>query len=181
MGKNKGLGGRKRRQGKHEDTTVRETIFKEDCMDYGYIIRALGSGRFEVYCNDDKTRLGILRGNMRRKTWICTGDMILYGIREFQASKVDILHKYINEDVQKLYRYDEITKKMYKTYTSDIHNNSSEMIEDHDENVAFMHDDIDDINDTELEKEGDDLGDWKRVNSNHTLGSKDDDLDISAI
>ena len=36
----------------------RELTFAEDGQAYGYIVKVLGSGRFEVLCYDGKTRLG---------------------------------------------------------------------------------------------------------------------------
>lgn len=137
MGKNKGAGGKNRRKGKNmQDLIVHETVFREDGMDYGYVLKTLGSGRFHIYCQDGQTRLGILRGTLRRKVWIINGDMVLYGLRTFQDAKVDIVHKYSNDDVHKLYRYEEITKQLYDTYTSDTHSTHEKT--DTDNIIDFM-------------------------------------------
>lgn len=118
MTKNKGKGGKGWKRGKNaDDVEANELVFREDGTNYGYIQKALGNGRFELMCIDGKCRLGILRGNMRKKTWVLQGDMILYGIREFQDGKADIIHKYTDADVNKLYKYQEITQEFYDMHT----------------------------------------------------------------
>ncbi len=163
MGKKTGCGGSKRRKGKkHTEDYLeqRETIIKQDMMEYGYIEKTLGNGRFSIVCPDNKKRLGILRGNMRKKVWIVCGDMILYGIRDFQDDKVDILHKYTTEDVKNLYRWEEISTNFYEVYTSDIHDHNGNQKENKELDVEFLHDD--EILNREIEKE---LGEeWTRVN-----------------
>jgi translation initiation factor 1A len=165
MGKNR-KGGKGRKRGKNcEEHIDKETIFKEDGMDYGYVNKALGNSRFEIYCGDGENRLGILRGSIRRKVWIKSGDLVLYGMRDFQDSKIDIVHKYTNEDIQRLYRYGEITKIMYKMYTADIssgENNGNGS--SHENDIEFMDEDME----MEMEKE---LGDL--VDSNQTMSSPD--------
>lgn len=155
MGKNNGLGGSSRRKGKknRDVTNVHETIFKEDGMGYGYIDKSYGNGRFNVVCEDGLKRMGILRGSLRKKVWIVGGDFILYGIRDFQDDKIDIVHKYTNDDVSKLYRYEEITKNMYDIYTSDVHHLNNKT----DEDILFAN-----------EEEGDEsarLDEWKKISS----------------
>jgi translation initiation factor 1A len=149
MVKNKHGGNKKRRSKRSlEEDTHQETIYKEDGMDYGYIVKALGSNRFHVYCNDGKQRLGILRGNLRKKVWFSSGDMVLFSYREFQDTKVDIVHKYHNDDVQKLYTYEELSKKLYDMYISDIHyhetiNNDIEFLDTDTLDNTNTNDDID--------------------------------------
>lgn len=164
MTKNNGKGGNKRRKGKRagEDARVHETIFKEDCMGYGYIEKTYGNGRFHVMCEDGQTRMGILRGSLRRKVWITGGDLVLYGIREFQDNKIDIVHKYTNDDVSKLYRYDEISKQIYDMYISDIHCRSNA---DAEEGIMFAHEDDQD------QGEEPELDEWTKVSSTADIQS----------
>jgi translation initiation factor 1A len=128
MAKNKGSGGNRRRRGKrsNDDPRTKETVFKEDGMGYGYVEKTLGNNRFHVTSEDGTKRMGILRGSLRRKVWIINGDVVLYGMREFQDSKIDIVHKYSNEDVTKLYQYGELPKFLYDMYTSDTHNKTND-------------------------------------------------------
>lgn len=68
----------------------------------------LGNGRLEAYCYDGVTRLGLIRGKMRKKIWITAGDIILVGTREYQDSKVDVIHKYNADEARSLKAYGEL-------------------------------------------------------------------------
>lgn len=68
MPKNKGKGGKNVRRGKNEgEETKRELLFKEPGQEYAQVMRMLGNGRCECYCFDGSTRLGHIRGKMRKK------------------------------------------------------------------------------------------------------------------
>ena len=68
MPKNKGKGGKNRRRGKNEnEETKRQLEFKEPGQEYAQVVRMLGNGRCECYCFDGQTRLGHIRGKMRKK------------------------------------------------------------------------------------------------------------------
>ena len=41
----------------------------------------------ECYCFDGVTRLGHIRGKMRKKVWVSAGDIVLVGLREYQDDK----------------------------------------------------------------------------------------------
>lgn len=67
MPKNKGKGGKNRRRGKNQnEPDKRELTFKEEGQDYAKITRMLGNGRVECLCTDGQTRLGHIRGKMRK-------------------------------------------------------------------------------------------------------------------
>jgi len=70
--------------------------------------RIIGNGRCECYCYDGITRLGHIRGKMRKKVWVTAGDIVLVGMREFQDDKVDIIHKYNGDESRKLKQYGEL-------------------------------------------------------------------------
>ena len=75
MPKNKGKGGKNRRRGKNEnEETKRQLEFKEPGQEYSQVVRMLGNGRCECYCFDGVTRLGHIRGKMRKKVWVSAGD-----------------------------------------------------------------------------------------------------------
>ena len=57
-------------------------------QDYGKIEKILGNGRFNLLCNDKITRLGIIRGKMRKRNWVNMGSIVLYSIREYEKDKV---------------------------------------------------------------------------------------------
>ena len=86
MPKNKGKGGKNRRRGKNEnEETKRQLEFKEPGQEYSQVVRMLGNGRCECYCFDGVTRLGHIRGKMRKKVWVSAGDIVLVGLREYKA------------------------------------------------------------------------------------------------
>jgi initiation factor 1A len=91
-----GKGGKNRRRGKNDsEETKRELEYKEFGQEYAQVVRMLGNGRCECYCYDGVTRLGHIRGKMRKKVWVSAGDIVLCGLREYQDDKVDIIHRYV--------------------------------------------------------------------------------------
>lgn len=62
----------------------------------------------EAYCFDGVTRLGHIRGKMRKKVWVGAGDIILVSLREYQDGKVDIIHKYNADEARSLKAYGEL-------------------------------------------------------------------------
>lgn len=109
MPKNKGKGGKHFKKGRNVSSfEKRQLEFKEPGQEYSKIIKMLGNGRCECFCSDGLTRLGHIRGSMLRKVWISVGDIVLVSIRDFQNSKVDIIHKYTFEESKILKEYGEI-------------------------------------------------------------------------
>ncbi|GMI39966.1 hypothetical protein TrCOL_g4891 [Triparma columacea] len=102
-------GGKNRRRGKNDnEETKRELEYKESGQEYAQVVRMLGNGRCECFCFDGVTRLGHIRGKMRKKVWVTAGDIVLCGLREFQDEKVDIIHKYTADEARNLKQYGEL-------------------------------------------------------------------------
>jgi translation initiation factor 1A len=57
----------------------------------------LGNGRCDCMCIDGVKRLCHIRGKMRKRVWIATGDIVLISLRDFQDEKADIITKRIQE------------------------------------------------------------------------------------
>jgi translation initiation factor 1A len=110
MPKNKGKGGKNYKKGKKRDEgeNRRELVFKEDGQEYAQVQKMLGDGRAALSCFDGVARTGLIRGTMRRRVWINTGDIILVGLREFQQDKADIIHKYTADEARSLQSYGEL-------------------------------------------------------------------------
>lgn len=108
MPKNKGKGGKNRRRGKNEGDDKRELIFKEDGQEYAQVLRMLGNGRLEAFCMDGVKRLCHIRGKMRKKVWVNTGDVVLVGLREYQDEKADVILKYMADEARSLKAYGEL-------------------------------------------------------------------------
>ena len=82
-----GKGGKNRRRGKNEnETEKRELVFKEDGQEYAQVLKMLGNGRLDAMCFDGIKRLCHIRGKLRKKVWINTGDIILLGLRDYQVN-----------------------------------------------------------------------------------------------
>merc|ERR1712176_1702664 len=131
MPKNKGKGGKNRRRGKNEGEEKRELIFKEDGQEYAQVLRMLGNGRLDAQCIDGVTRLCHIRGKMRKKVWVNTGDIILLGLRDFQDEKADVILKYMADEARSLKAYGELPES--------IRVNDNDMLEeDRGENDDFF-------------------------------------------
>lgn len=104
----KAKGGKHQKRKKSEGAEKRELEFKDAGQEYGQVVRSLGDGRFECYCYDGKTRLGIIRRKLWKRVWVTAGDIVLVSLREFQDDKGDIIHKYSAEEARKLKQYDEL-------------------------------------------------------------------------
>lgn len=106
-------GGNKHKKKKNNPSTTeieRELVFKVESQEYGQVSRLLGNCRLEVQCFDGKTRLGNIRGSMRKKVWIKVNDVVLVSLRDFEDGKCDIIHKYESKEVNRLKMLDEIPK-----------------------------------------------------------------------
>jgi initiation factor 1A len=52
---------------------------------YGRIIKILGNLNMNVYCNDNVVRICKVRGALRKRVWIVTGDLVIISLRNFEA------------------------------------------------------------------------------------------------
>ena len=87
----------------------RELEFKTDGQEYAQALRLLGNGRVEVYCMDGKKRMATIRGAMKNRVWINSGDIVLLGLRDFgNDDKCDIIMKYFDEEARELQELGEI-------------------------------------------------------------------------
>lgn len=149
MPKNKGKGGKNRRRGKNEnDTEKRELIFKEDGQEYAQVMKMLGNGRLEAQCFDGVKRLCQIRGKLRKKVWINSGDIVLVGLREYQDARADVILKYNPDEARNLKSYGELPEhaKINDTVTFG---------DDEDDDNIIEFDDVSDDND-DGDRNGDD-------------------------
>jgi translation initiation factor 1A len=109
MGKNL-IGGKKAKRSKNLTTVEsRVLLFKDSNLQiYGKIISILGDSRFIIFCDDGKTRLGIARGKMKKRIWIKMNDLVLASLRDFEEGKIDIIHKYNDDEMKKLKKLGEL-------------------------------------------------------------------------
>jgi len=116
----------------NQNVLEKEFILKEKSEVYGQVIAPLGNNRMSVQCFDNKIRLCIIKGSMRKKVWILKNDIVLVSLRDFQDDKGDIVHRYDDEDVKKLKNMNEIPTNL-KVSTKD------DLAED---DISFDFDDI---------------------------------------
>ena len=129
-----------KKKSKHRNTADREKeetlVFKAEDQHYAIVTKSLGSGRFELGCDDGVERIGKLRGNMRRSQWVSVSSIVLISLRDFEDSnKADILLKYSETSTKYLRRYGELEWLTRK-----------EGHDDDDDEVVFEEDEDIDIN-----------------------------------
>ena len=116
MGKNKiGGKGHKKKKNTTEEYSSKQLLLIEDEQNYGKITSNLGSCRFELIDPTNKQYLGIVRGNMRKKVWINVDDIVIFSYRSFQDNKVDIIHKYKDNEIPKLIQMEQLTSNFATT------------------------------------------------------------------
>lgn len=140
MPKAAGKGGKNRRKGKGDgEDNKRELVFKEFGMEYGQVTKKLGQLNLEIQCCDGETRIGHIRGKMRKKVWMNVGDFVLLSIREFQDNKGDVILKYTPDEAKSLKALGEIPESAVIT------EGGAEGPENADIQFEFDEADIDDI------------------------------------
>ena len=128
-------GGNKHKKMKNNKENNEDVLILKDSedQDYAKVQKLLGNCRVELMCNDKEKRLGIIRGQMRKKVWVNINSVVLYSKREYEDDKVDIIHVYKNETLLNHY------KKMNLTFS--ILNE-----EEKDDDIYFNNDSEDDFN-----------------------------------
>ena len=128
-------GGNKHKKMKNNKDNNEDVLILKDSedQDYAKVQKLLGNCRVELICNDKEKRLGIIRGQMRKKVWVNINSVVLYSKREYEDDKVDIIHVYKNETLLNHY------KKMNLTFS--ILNE-----EEKDDDIYFNDDSEDDFN-----------------------------------
>ena len=161
-------GGKKHKTHKNStESTKRPLLIKEPGQEYAIITKLLGNCRLEIKCGDDKNRLGIIRGSMKKKIWLHVDDYILIGLREFEDDKADIIHKYYPEEVNILKNNNDLPTCLLKNVNSNNYDN-----EDSEKDNIFF---------DKIENDSD--NDIFNYNSSNSINSENDtsDIDIDDI
>ena len=103
MPKNK-IGGKKHKGKKNDVKVVKNLEIPESTETIGQVTKVKGNGRFDIRCIDGVERSGILRGTMRKRVWVNRLDLLLVEPWTFETdnSKCSILHKYRDDEFEKL-------------------------------------------------------------------------------
>jgi len=54
----------------------------------------MGGSRIQIVCADGKTRMGRIRGRIKKRKWIRSGDLLIVHPWDFQDGKADVLYRY---------------------------------------------------------------------------------------
>jgi translation initiation factor 1A len=65
---------------------------------YARIIKQLGDCRFECDCFDGTVKIGKIRGVLRGRMFVHTGDLVIVSLRDFDTQKVDIIWRFQPDD-----------------------------------------------------------------------------------
>lgn len=101
-------GGKKKNGKDSESNEKRQITIKGEMEEYGKIMKNLGDRRLIVILPDSSEILARIPGRFRKRCWISIGDIVLINRRDFQEDKVDIIHKYNNDETTKLLKKGEI-------------------------------------------------------------------------
>ena len=117
----------------------------KDCEEYAFVIKMLGNCRVSLITNTGNECIGIIRGNLKKfnnKILIEKGDIIAISTRDFQNSKVDIVHKFNRDQVLLLISQEKLSNILINYY-----NNNFKLCKDNnnDDNIEFKEDDNLDI------------------------------------
>ena len=62
--------------------------------------------------------IGVIRGSMRKKVYINANDVVIVSVRDFEKDRVDVVHKYTNDEVRELIKLNEIPSSINDTVSS---------------------------------------------------------------
>lgn len=86
---------KKMKKGFGEVLTKLETA--DEFQNYAQVVSMLGDARIKIKCLIDNKvveKLGIIRGSMRKRQWINSGDIVIVCIRDFEPDKCDVVYVY---------------------------------------------------------------------------------------
>lgn len=101
--------------------------------EYAYVKKLLGNCRVQVITNSGLEAIGVIRGSLRKfnkRLLIEAGDIVIASKRDYQASKVDIVHKLNNEQVQYLMTEKKLSNIICNNYNNHCNHSSMSSIND---------------------------------------------------
>lgn len=119
MPKNK-FGGSKHKKAKNNISSTALRL-KEVNQEYAKVNFILGNCRFKIQCSDGVERLGILRGNMKKKKYVNKDDIVLIERwDELQNDKCSIIDVYKSDEVKRLKKQNEIPSLFFIEENTDV-------------------------------------------------------------
>ena len=102
-------GATKRNKRRQKQPRTRELVYADDGQFYAVVTKMLGNGRCNVKCSNGLEAIGVIRGKMKFRAWVHVDDLVLVSGRDFQDTKVDIIHVYPSEHVRTIVEHENIT------------------------------------------------------------------------
>lgn len=113
-------GGKNYKKSKHSSASMKPVMIdRQHDQLYARVIKVLGNCNLLVYCNDNKTRLAHIRGSLKKRARIVTGDIILISLRDFETyavgerEKSDVVARYDPDLHSKLRKLPDINPKLF--------------------------------------------------------------------
>ena len=132
-------------------------ILNQEYEEYAYVKKLLGNCRVLLLTNSGNEVIGIIRGSLRKfskRVIIEVGDIIVISKRDFQDTKVDIVHKYNSDQTNALFTDNKISKTICELY----HHTPNSTTPDDDnsnKNVEYNYIDFGNISDISSDSETD--------------------------
>jgi translation initiation factor 1A len=93
------------------ESELKEMKIPEEGEMLGKVIKLLGSDHVLVRCVDEKTRMGRIRGKLKRKIWIRDNDIVVIAPWDFRADdRGDITWRYTLSQVDWLKEHGHLAK-----------------------------------------------------------------------
>ena len=145
---NKGGKGKKKAKNKGSQSTDKRLLtFKGEMEEYAKIIKSLGDRKMTVVLPDSSEMLALIPGRFRKRCWMSVGDVVLISRRDFQDTKVDIVHKYNSDELPKLIKEGEIPEFFLDTNATQDENDeygvTFENFEEDEDNKNIKKEDFD--------------------------------------
>jgi translation initiation factor 1A len=77
---------------------------KKNMEIFGLVEKRLGGSRLIIICEDGKSRMGRIRGKLKKRMWMREGDLVIIKPWEFQNEKADVIFRYTRTQVEWLKR-----------------------------------------------------------------------------
>jgi len=96
-------------------------IINNEYEEYGYVQKMLGNCRVKLISNSGIESIGIIRGSLRKfnkRVLIEVGDIVVISKRDYQDSKVDIVHKYNQDQISNFISENKLSSIIINYYTN---------------------------------------------------------------
>ncbi len=94
---------KKPRVQQHTETRVRLPN-KTDNEMFALAIQLMGASQIKALCEDGQERMCRIKGTMKKKVWIRTGDVLIIRLWDYQKDRADIVWRYFGTQTEHLKR-----------------------------------------------------------------------------